>query len=94
MLTLSQLRSSRNVRFWSLHAAGWLAYGLAVYFGFLFYKRPAGVGPAIATAAAGGFVLSIPMRYVYRAIRAAASAGSFPWCSRRPTSRRSRCALS
>jgi two-component system, LytTR family, sensor kinase len=68
MLTLSQLRSSRNVRFWSLHAAGWLAYGLAVYFGFLFYKRPAGVGPAIATAAAGGFVLSIPMRYVYRAI--------------------------
>jgi two-component system, LytTR family, sensor kinase len=68
MLTLSQLRSSRNVRFWSLHAAGWLAYGLAVYFGFLFYKRPAGLGPAIAIAAAGGFVLSIPMRYVYRAI--------------------------
>ena len=68
MLTLSQLRSSRNVRFWSLHAAGWLAYGLAVYFGFLFYKRPAGLGPAIAVAAAGGFVLSVPMRYVYRAI--------------------------
>jgi two-component system, LytTR family, sensor kinase len=68
MLTLSQLRSSRNVRFWSLHAAGWLAYGLAVYFGFLFYKRPAGLGPTIAVAAAGGFVLSVPMRYVYRAI--------------------------
>jgi two-component system, LytTR family, sensor kinase len=68
MLTLSQLRSSRNVRFWSLHAAGWLAYGLALYFGFLFYKRPAGLGPAIAIAAAGGFVLSVPMRYVYRAI--------------------------
>jgi two-component system, LytTR family, sensor kinase len=68
MLTLSQLRSSRNVRFWSLHAAGWLAYGLAVYFGFLFYKRPAGLGPAIAIAAAGGFVLSVPMRYIYRAI--------------------------
>lgn len=68
MLTLSQLRSSRNVRFWSLHATGWLAYGLAVYFGFLFYKRPAGLGPAIAIAAAGGFVLSVPMRYIYRAI--------------------------
>jgi two-component system LytT family sensor kinase len=68
MLTLSQLRSSRNVRFWSLHTAGWLAYGLAVYFGFLFYKRPAGVGPTIAIAAAAGFVLSVPMRYIYRAI--------------------------
>jgi signal transduction histidine kinase len=68
MLTLSQLRSSRNVRFWSLHVIGWLAYALAVYSGFLFYKRPAGLGPAIAIAAAGGFVLSVPMRYVYRAI--------------------------
>ncbi len=65
---LSQLRSSRNALFWSLHAAGWLAYGLAVYFGFLFYKRPAGIGPAIAIAAAGGFVLSVPMRYIYRAV--------------------------
>jgi two-component system, LytTR family, sensor kinase len=68
MPTLSQLRSSRNALFWSLHAGGWLAYGLAVYFGFLFYKRPAGIGPVIALAAAAGFVLSIPMRYIYRAV--------------------------
>ena len=68
MLTLSQLRSSRNVRFWSLHAAGWLAYGVAVYFGFLFYKRPAGTGPVIAIAATAGFVLSMPMRYIYRTV--------------------------
>src|SRR5690348_15105582 len=68
MLMLSQLRSSRNVRFWSLHAAGWLAYGLTVYFGFLFYKQPAGIGPVIAIAAAAGFVLSMPMRYVYRTV--------------------------
>jgi two-component system, LytTR family, sensor kinase len=65
---LSQLRSSRSVRFWSLHAAGWLAYALAVYFGFLFYKQPAGIGPVIAIAAAAGFVLSVPMRYIYRSI--------------------------
>ncbi|SRR5579883_1624202 len=68
MPTLSQLRSSRNVRFWCLHAAGWLAYGLTVYFGFLFYKQPAGIGPVIAIAAAAGFVLSAPMRYVYRSV--------------------------
>src|SRR5690348_10008166 len=68
MLTLTQLRSSRNVRFWSLHAAGWLAYGLTVYFGFLFYKPPAGIGPVIAIAAAAGFVLSSPMRYIYHSV--------------------------
>ena len=68
MLTLSQLRSSRNLLFWSLHAGGWLAYGLTVYFGFLFYKQPAGIGPVIAIAAAAGFVLSVPMRYIYRGI--------------------------
>ncbi len=68
MLTLSQLRSSRNVRFWSLHAAGWLAYGLTVYFGFLFYKQPSGIGPVITIAAAAGFVLSMPMRYIYHGV--------------------------
>ena len=68
MLTLPRLRSSRNLLFWSLHAAGWLTYALTVYFGFLFYKPPAGIAPVIALAAVGGFVLSAPMRYVYRAI--------------------------
>ena len=68
MLTLSQLRSSRNALFWSLHTAGWLAYALTVYFGFLFYKQPAGIGPVIAIATAAGFVLSLPMRYIYRGI--------------------------
>ena len=68
MLTLSQLRSSRNVRFWSLHAAGWLTYGLTVYFGFLFYKQPPGIGPVITIAAAAGFVLSMPMRYIYHSV--------------------------
>ena len=67
-LTLTHLRSSRNFLFWSLHATGWLAYGLAVYFGFLFYKQPTGIGPLIAIAAAAGFVLSWPMRYIYRSI--------------------------
>ncbi|MGH8296092.1 MAG: sensor histidine kinase [Steroidobacteraceae bacterium] len=65
---LSQLRSRRNLLFWSLHCAGWLVYALTVYFGFLFYKRPANIGPVIAIATVAGFVLSAPMRYVYRSI--------------------------
>ncbi|MGH8288604.1 MAG: sensor histidine kinase [Steroidobacteraceae bacterium] len=68
MLTFSQLRSSRNLLFWSLQTSGWLAYALTVYFGFLLLKPPPGIGPVIAFAAAGGFVLSVPMRYVYRAV--------------------------
>ncbi|MGH8298910.1 MAG: sensor histidine kinase, partial [Steroidobacteraceae bacterium] len=68
MLTFSQLRSSRSLRFWSLHTGGWLAYGLSVYCGVLFYKPPAGMAAVIALAAAGGFVLTVPMRYVYRAV--------------------------
>ena len=69
MLTLSQLRSSRNLVFWSLHAGGWLAYALAYYCGyFVFYKPPAGIGPLIAIAAVAGFVLSMPMRYIYSSI--------------------------
>jgi signal transduction histidine kinase len=68
MLTLSQVRSSRNVLFWSLHAGGWLAYGLTLYFGFLFYNQRPGITQVIAIAAAAGFVLSVPMRYIYRSI--------------------------
>src|SRR6185312_7315194 len=68
MFTLSQVRSSRNVLFWSLHTCGWVVYALTVYFGCLFYKPPSGIGPAIAIAAAGGFVLSAPMRYIYRGV--------------------------
>jgi two-component system, LytTR family, sensor kinase len=68
MLTLSQMRSSRNICFWSLHAGGWLAYGLAYDFGYLFYKQPNGIGPVIAIAAVAGFVLSAPMRYIYGSV--------------------------
>jgi two-component system, LytTR family, sensor kinase len=66
--TLSRLRSSRNLLFWSLHAGGWLAYGFTVYFGNLFYKPPPGLAPTVAIATAAGFALSAPMRHIYRAV--------------------------
>ena len=40
MLTLDQLRSNRNVLFWTLHAAGWAAYAISQYFGALLYEKP------------------------------------------------------
>ncbi|MBV8496355.1 MAG: histidine kinase, partial [Gammaproteobacteria bacterium] len=66
MPTLEQFRSNRNALFWSLHAAGWAAYGLTQYFGALLYDKPASYAQAIAVSAVAGFVLSMPMRYIYR----------------------------
>src|SRR5215467_10845364 len=68
MPTIEQIRSNRNVLFWSLHAAGWAAYGLTQYFGALLYEKPSSYGRVIAVSAIAGFVLSAPMRYIYRSL--------------------------
>jgi two-component system, LytTR family, sensor kinase len=64
--TLEQFRTRRNLLFWSLNAGGWAAYGISQYFGALLYEKPASYLRVIAVAAFAGFVLSAPMRYVYR----------------------------
>jgi two-component system LytT family sensor kinase len=64
--TVEQLRTNRNVLFWGLHAAGWAAYGITQYFGALLYDKPSSYARVIAVAALSGFVLSMPMRYVYQ----------------------------
>jgi two-component system, LytTR family, sensor kinase len=66
MPTLEQIRSNRNVLFWSLHAGGWAAYGLTQYIGAVFYDKPSSYARVIAVSALAGFVLSAPMRYIYR----------------------------
>src|SRR5438105_2647434 len=66
MPTLEQIRTNRNVLFWSLHAAGWAAYGVTQYFGALLYEKPSSYARVIAVAAISGFILSMPMRYIYR----------------------------
>src|SRR5437762_2076047 len=66
MPTLEQFRTNRNVLFWSLHAAGWAAYGITQYFGALLYEKPCSYARGIAVAAVSGFRLSMPMRFIYR----------------------------
>lgn len=66
MLTLEQLRTNRNALFWTLHAAGWGAYAVAQFFGALLIEKPFAYQLVIAIVAVAGFVLSMPMRYVYR----------------------------
>jgi len=65
--SLEQLRSNRNVLFWSLHAAGWAGYGLTQYVGVLVYGvQQAAYARVFAVSAVAGFVLSAPLRYIYR----------------------------
>jgi two-component system, LytTR family, sensor kinase len=66
MLTIDQLRSNRNVMFWTLHAAGWSGYAVTQFFGALVYSGS--YGTVIVVAAVSGFVLSVPMRYIYRGL--------------------------
>lgn len=66
LFTLDLLRSNRNVLFWTLHAAGWGAYWITQYFGALLYEKPSSYARVLAVAAVAGFVLSMPMRYIYR----------------------------
>ncbi len=66
MPTLEQFRKNRNVLFWSLHAAGWAAYGITQYVGGFFYPEASSYARVWLVAAIAGFVLSAPMRYIYR----------------------------
>ncbi len=65
-MNLDLLRGKRNVLFWGLHTLGWGAYGLAQYVGSAVYGKEPGYVQVIAIAAASGFLLSAPLRWLYR----------------------------
>src|SRR6185295_3078136 len=68
MFTLDLFRTNRDTLFWTLHAAGWGAYEVAQYFGALLIAKPFEHQLVIGIAAVSGFVLTMPMRYIYRAL--------------------------
>ncbi len=65
-MNLDFLRGNRNLLFWALHTLGWSAYGLAQFVGSAVYGKEPGYVQVIAIAAASGFLLSAPLRLVYR----------------------------
>jgi two-component system LytT family sensor kinase len=65
-VTLDDLRRNRNLLFWALHTLGWSAYLITQYLGALLYEKPTSYIKVVVAAAAGGFVLSAPLRYLYR----------------------------
>jgi len=76
-MTLDDLRRNRNRLFWALHTLGWSAYFITQYVGALLYEKPAAYIKVLALAALGGFLLSAPLRYVYRALWSKAPATRF-----------------
>src|SRR5262245_37794876 len=67
-MTLDDLRRNRNRLVWALHPLGWSAYFFTKYVGALLYEKPAAYIKVLGLAALGGFVLSAPLRYIYRAL--------------------------
>src|SRR4051812_35174959 len=68
MFTFEQSRSNRDALFWTLHAAGWGAYAVSQWFGALLVEKTFEYQLVIGIAGVAGFVLSMPMRYIYRAL--------------------------
>jgi two-component system, LytTR family, sensor kinase len=52
--------------FWGLHTLGWSAYFITQYLGALLYEKPGSYIKVVVVASAGGFLLSAPLRYLYR----------------------------
>jgi two-component system LytT family sensor kinase len=63
---LRRLFESRERQFWVLQTAGWALYFAAAWVSAMTYDKPTPYYNVIFGAAITGFVLTIPMRYVYR----------------------------
>ncbi len=65
-MKLELLRSNRNLLFWALQAGGWTGYALAQYVGSVVYGKDRNYLLVVTIAAAAGFLLSSPLRLLYR----------------------------
>lgn len=67
-MSLKTLASDRQRLFWFLQIAGWLGYFGAAYLNALSYEKEASYLNLVVVVALLGFVLTLAMRYLYRAI--------------------------
>jgi two-component system LytT family sensor kinase len=65
-MNVDLLRGNRNLLFWGLHTLGWSTYGLAQYLGSVVYETIPGYEQVVVIAAVSGFLLSAPLRWLYR----------------------------
>lgn len=66
MFTLDSLRTNRTALFWMLHSIGWGAYAITQFFGALLFEKSVGYLQVITVATISGFLLSIPLRFLFR----------------------------
>ncbi len=65
-MTLNELLRNRDRFFWILNVAGWSGYVLTAYLGALAHEKPDSYIAVIVATAVAGFLLTIPMRFLYR----------------------------
>ncbi len=65
-MTLPDLKHNRNLLFWSLHAIGWVGYGVSQYMGALLWGKPVEYTQVIVISAVWGFIASAPLRHICR----------------------------
>ena len=66
---IEPLLKNRTLLFWSLQIGGWIAYAISQLAGTLFYdskyENMPGLFKVVAVATAGGFLLTLQLRYLY-----------------------------
>jgi two-component system LytT family sensor kinase len=56
---------SRSRLFWTLNIGGWTGYAITAWLGALAHEKPESYFAVIAATAVAGFLLTLPMRYLF-----------------------------
>ena len=67
-MNVEQVFRDRGRLFWILNIAGWTGYTLAAWLGALAHEKPEAYFAVIVAAAVAGFVITLPMRWIYRSL--------------------------
>ena len=62
-----KLLSNRNFQFWALQLTGWTGWGVSFYLGALFWHPPERYALYIPIVSAVGLIISLGLRYIYKA---------------------------
>ncbi len=67
-MQLQRFKDNRNVQFLVLNAFGWAGYGLAHLVSVFYAGKPPAYYSAIAVLSVWGFVITYPLRFIYRRV--------------------------